>query len=93
MIWNSIPSQLEKKKKKFLYKVVKNGARAREYEDALQWLVSAQLVYKIYRNTAPSLPIAAYDDVSAFKIYLTDVGLLRRLAQPVSYTHLRAHET
>ena len=81
MIWNSIPSQLARENKKFLYKVVKNGARAREYEDALQWLVSAQLVYKIYRSTAPSLPIAAYDDVSAFKIYLTDVGLLRRLAQ------------
>lgn len=81
MIWNSIPSQLARENKKFLYKVVKNGARAREYEDALQWLVSAQLVYKIYRSTAPSLPIAAYDDVSAFKIYLADVGLLRRLAQ------------
>lgn len=81
MIWNSIPSQLARENKKFLYKVVKNGARAREYEDALQWLVSAQLVYKVYRNTAPSLPIAAYDDVSAFKIYLADVGLLRRLAQ------------
>lgn len=52
MIWNSIPSQLARENKKFLYKVVKNGARAREYEDALQWLVSAQLVYKIYRNTA-----------------------------------------
>ena len=81
MIWNSIPSQLARENKKFLYKVVKNVARAREYEDALQWLVSAQLVYKIYRNTAPNLPIAAYDDVSAFKIYLADVGLLRRLAQ------------
>lgn len=81
MIWNSIPSQLARENKKFLYKVVKNGARASEYEDALQWLVSAQLVYKIYRSTAPSLPIAAYDDVSAFKIYLADVGLLRRLAQ------------
>ena len=81
MIWNSIPSQLARENKKFLYKVVKNGARARECEDALQWLVSAQLVYKIYRSTAPNLPIAAYDDVSAFKIYLADVGLLRRLAQ------------
>lgn len=81
MIWNSIPSQLARENKKFLYKVVKNGARAREYEDALQWLVSAQLVYKVYRNTAQSLPIAAYDDVSAFKIYLADVGLLRRLSQ------------
>lgn len=81
MIWKSIPSQLAKENKKFLYKVVKDGARAREYEDALQWLVDARLVYKIYRSRAPGLPIAAYDDVSAFKIYLVDVGLLRRLAQ------------
>ena len=51
------------------------------YEDALQWLVDARLVHKIYRSTAPGLPVAAYDDLSAFKIYLVDVGLLRRLAQ------------
>ena len=81
MIWNSIPSQLAKENKKFLYKVVREGARAREYEDALQWLVNAHLVYKIYRSSTPNLPIAAYDDVSAFKIYLVDVGLLRRLAR------------
>ena len=81
MIWNSIPSQLSKENKKFLYKVVKTGARAREYEDALQWLIDARLVHKIYRSTSPGLPISAYDDVSAFKIYLVDVGLLRRLAK------------
>lgn len=81
MIWRSVPSQLAKENKKFLYKVVKGGARAREYEDALQWLVDARLVHKIYRSSAPRLPIAAYDDISAFKIYLVDVGLLRRLAQ------------
>lgn len=81
MIWNSIPSQLAKENKKFLYKVVKTGARAREYEDALQWLIDARLVHKIYRSTSPGLPISAYDDVSAFKIYLVDVGLLRRLAK------------
>lgn len=80
MIWKSIPSQLAKENKKFLYKVVKPGARAREYESALQWLVDANLVKKIYRSTAPGLPISAYDDLSAFKIYLVDVGLLRRLA-------------
>lgn len=51
-----------------------------EYEDALQWLVDANLVKKIYRSTAPGLPISAYDDLSAFKIYLVDIGLLRRLA-------------
>lgn len=81
MIWKSIPSQLAKENKKFLYKAVKKGARAREYEDALQWLVDAKLIHKIYRSTAPNLPIAAYDDLSAFKLYLTDVGLLRRLAR------------
>lgn len=81
MIWKSIPSQLARENKKFIYKVVKEGARAREYEDALQWLMDARLVHKIYRSSAPGLPVAAYDDLSAFKIYLVDVGLLRRLAQ------------
>ena len=81
MIWKSIPSQLARENKKFIYKVIKEGARAREYEDALQWLVDARLVHKVYRSSAPGLPIAAYDDLSAFKIYLVDVGLLRRLAQ------------
>lgn len=80
MIWKSIPSQLARENKKFLYKAVKEGARAREYEDALQWLVDARLVHKVFRSSAPGLPIAAYDDMSAFKIYLVDVGLLRRMA-------------
>ena len=80
MVWKSLPSQLSRENKKFLYKVVKEGARAREYEDALQWLVDAGIVHKVFRSRAPSLPIAAYDDLSAFKIYLADVGLLRRLA-------------
>ena len=81
MVWKSIPSQLARENKKFIYKVVKPGARVREYEDALQWLVDARLVHKVYRSSAPGLPIAAYDDLSAFKIYLVDVGLLRRLSQ------------
>ncbi len=80
LIWQSIPSQLSRENKKFLYKAVKGGARAREYEDALQWLCDAALVSKIYRSTAPGLPISAYDDLTAFKLYLVDVGLLRRLA-------------
>jgi predicted AAA+ superfamily ATPase len=80
MIWKSIPSQLARENKKFIYKVVKEGARAREYEDALQWLCDANLTYKIYRSTAPGLPISAYDDLSAFKLYMADVGLLRRLS-------------
>jgi len=78
--WNSIPSQLAKENKKFLYQTVKSGARAREYEDALNWLVNAGLVSKIYRSNKPAFPVSAYDDLNAFKIYLLDVGLLRRFA-------------
>ncbi len=81
LIWHSLPSQLARENKKFLYKAVKEGARAREYEDALQWLVEARLIHKIYRSSKPGLPMSAYDDLSAFKIYLVDVGILRRLAQ------------
>ena len=80
LIWKSTPSQLARENKKFIYKVVKEGARAREYEDALQWLCDANLTYKIYRSSAPGLPISAYDDLSAFKLYMADVGLLRRLS-------------
>jgi len=79
-VWTSIPSQLARENKKFLYQTVKPGARAREYEDALSWLSQAGLIYKIYRNTKPALPIAAYDDLTAFKVYLLDVGLLRKLS-------------
>lgn len=81
MLWKSIPSQLARENKKFLYKAVKEGARAREYEDALEWLVDAKLIHKIYRSNAPGLPLSAYDDLSSFKLYLVDVGLLRRLSQ------------
>ena len=81
LIWKSIPSQLARENKKFIYKAVKEGARAREYEDALQWLVDSRLVHKIYRSIAPGLPMSAYDDLTAFKLYLVDVGLLRRLSQ------------
>ena len=80
-IWNSIPSQLAKENRKFVYKLVKSGARAREYEDALLWLQDAGLVYRVFANKKPFLPLSAYDDISAFKIYLSDIGLLRRLAK------------
>lgn len=81
IIFRSIPSQLARENKKFLYKVVKTGARAREYEDALQWLIDGGIVHKVYRCSTPSLPLSAYDDLSSFKIYLADVGLLRSLCQ------------
>ena len=80
-IWNSIPSQLSRANRKFLYKLVKPGARAREYENALIWLEHAGLVHRIFANTKPFLPLTAYDDLSAFKIYLSDIGLLRRLSK------------
>ena len=80
-IWKSLPSQLSRENKKFLYQSVKPGARAREYEDALQWLISARLVYRVNCSLKPFLPLLAYDDLSAYKIYMNDVGLLRRLSQ------------
>lgn len=80
-IWNSIPSQLAKENRKFLYKLVKTGARAREYEDGLLWLQHAGLMYRVFCSSKPGLPLSAYDDISAFKIYLCDAGLLRAMAQ------------
>ena len=80
LIWNNIPSQLAKENKKFLYQTIKDGARAREYESALNWLNDSNLIYKIYNITKPDFPIKAYNDLSAFKIYINDVGLLRKMA-------------
>lgn len=80
LIWNSIPSQLSKANKKFLYQTIKEGARAREYESALNWLNDANLIYKIYNVTKTDFPLKAYNDLSSFKIYMNDVGLLRKMA-------------
>ena len=80
LIWNSIPSQLAKENKKFLYQTIKDGARAREYEDALNWLNDANLIYKIYNVKKTDFPLKAYTDLSAFKIFINDVGLLRKMA-------------
>ncbi len=79
IIWNSVSAQLSKENKKFLYQVAKDGARAREYEGAVNWLNDANLIYKIYSVTKPSMPLKAYNDLSAFKIYVNDVGLLRKM--------------
>ena len=80
LIWNSIPSQLAKENKKFLYQTIKDGARAREYEDALNWLNDANLIYKIYNVKKTDFPLKAYTDLNAFKIFMNDVGLLRKMA-------------
>jgi len=79
IIWNSIPSQISKENKKFLYQVAKEGARAREYEGALNWLKDANIVNKIYNVSKPMMPLISYNDLSAFKIYVGDVGLLRKM--------------
>jgi predicted AAA+ superfamily ATPase len=76
MLWSSIPAQLTKENKKFIYGLIKEGARAREYEYALMWLTDCGLVHKVHRATAPNLPLKAYEDLKAFKLFLVDVGLL-----------------
>lgn len=77
-VWNSLPSQLGRENKKFVYQLVKPGARAREYEDAIRWLEQAGLIYRIHLCKTPKLPLSAYDDLSAYKIYVFDVGILRK---------------
>ena len=76
MVWRSIPAQLAKENRKFVYGVVKEGGRAKEFELAIEWLKDAGLIYKVNRCKKGLLPLAAYEDFSAFKIYLSDVGLM-----------------
>lgn len=76
MVWRSVPSQLFKDNKKFVYGALRDGARAKDFEMAIQWLLDAGLVYKVPRCTKPALPLDIYEDLSAFKLYLMDVGLL-----------------
>ena len=76
LLWRSIPSQLAKENKKFIYTALKSGARAREYESALQWLDDAGMVRQVFRVGTPRLPLRSYFDFSAFKLYAHDVGLL-----------------
>jgi predicted AAA+ superfamily ATPase len=81
MLWNSIPAQLARENRKFIYGLIREGARAREYEYALMWLTDCGLVHKVHRVTAPNLPLRAYEDLRAFKLYLLDVGLLSCMTQ------------
>lgn len=80
MVWKSIPAQLAKENKKFIYGVLKEGARAREFELAIEWLRDAGLVYKVNRCKKAMLPLASYEDFSAFKMFLSDVGLMGALS-------------
>ncbi len=81
LVWNSLPAQLARENKKFTWGIVREGARAREYEDAVEWLMDAGLIHRIKLNSAKGIPLSAYDDASAFKAYCLDVGLLRRLSR------------
>jgi uncharacterized protein len=76
-LWNSIPSQLSKEQRKFVYGVVREGARAREYEEALLWLQDCGLLYCVHRVTVPRVPMKSYVDLKAFKVFTHDIGLLR----------------
>jgi len=80
MVWNSIPAQLAKENKKFIYGIIREGARAKEYEMAIMWLSDCGLVHKISRVSTPHLPLKAYEDLKAFKLFLADVGLLGCMA-------------
>lgn len=80
-VFNSLPAQLSRENKKFVYQLVRTGARAREYEDAIHWLVRSGLVHQVKLISKPSIPLSAYDDDSAFKLYALDVGIIRKIAK------------
>lgn len=80
-VWNCLPSQLAKENRKFLYQLVRPGARAREYEDALLWLQNAGLIHKVSLCQTPRIPLKSYEDLSTFKIYALDIGILRALSE------------
>ncbi len=86
MLWNSIPSQLARENRKFLYGLVKEGSRAKDYEIALSWLTYCGQISQVSRVTKPGIPLKAYEDRSAFKIFLVDIGLLSALADLDSRT-------
>lgn len=79
-IWHSLPSQLAKESRKFVYKVIKKGARSRDYEDALLWLEDAGMIYRVNAVSIPGMPLAGYEEPDIFKVYASDCGLLRRLS-------------
>jgi hypothetical protein len=79
-VWHSLPAQLAKENRKFVYKVIRTGARSKDYEDALLWLEDAGLIYRVYNISKPGMPLSAYASTEAFKVYACDCGLLRKLA-------------
>ena len=76
MVWNSIPAQLAKENRKFIYGLIKEGSRAKEYEMAVSWLMDCGQIHKVCRVSKPGIPLKAYEDTSAFKLFIVDIGLL-----------------
>src|SRR5690606_1051435 len=76
MLWNSIPSQLAKENKKFIYSAIRQGARAKDFELSIAWLMDCGLVHKVSRVSKPGMPLKAYQDFNAFKLFMVDLGLL-----------------
>lgn len=91
-VWKSVPAQLSKENRKFIYGVVREGARAREYEVALQWLQDAGLIHLVHNVKSPKLPLSAYEDRAIFKIFLLDIGLLGAMAGLKSRTVVAGNE-
>ncbi len=91
-LWNNIPTQLAKENKKFIYGLIREGARAREYENALSWLIDCGLVYQVNRVNTSKIPLSAYQDFNAFKLYLLDTGLLSAMAGLDARTILEGNE-
>lgn len=81
MVWESVASQLAKENKKFIYGVIKEGARAKDFELAIQWLIDSGLLHKVYNVSKPALPLVAYQELSAFKLYHNDTGLLAAMSK------------
>lgn len=92
MLWNTIPSQLSKENRKFVYGLIRKGARARDYEMAIAWLVDCGLIHKVTRITKPGMPIGAYEDLKAFKLFMLDVGLLGAMTNLDARALLNGHE-
>lgn len=91
MVWDGIPSQLAKENKKFIYSVLREGARAKDFELAIQWLIDCGLVHKVSRVTKGGIPLKAYQELSAFKLYLVDVGLLAAMTDLDAKTLLKGN--
>jgi len=92
MLWNALPAQLARENKKFIYGIIKQGARAKDYELALSWLMDCGLVHRVMRVTKPAMPLKAYEDFSAFKLFIVDIGLLGAMLDIEVKTLLNGNE-